>query len=41
MTRTKLVARNNYKERKEQFRRATQRRPNPKRPRAGVKNIWG
>ena len=25
----------------EQFRRANQRRPNPKRPRAGVKNIEG
>ena len=41
MARTKLVARNNYNQRKEQFRRAYQRRPNPKRPRTDVKNIEG
>lgn len=41
MVRTTLVARNNYNQRKEQFRRANQKRPNPKRPRAGIKNIKG
>ena len=39
MVRTKLVARNNYNQRKKQFKRANQRRPNPKKQRAGVKNI--
>lgn len=41
MVRTTLVARNNYNQRKEQFRRANQKRPNPKRPRTGIKNIKG
>ena len=41
MARTKLVARNSYKQRKEQFRRVSQRRPNPKRPRTGFKKIDG
>ena len=41
MVRTTLVARNNYNQSKEQFRRANQRRPNPKRPRTGIKNIKG
>ena len=41
MVRTTLVARNNYSQRKEQFRRANQKRPNPKRPRTGIKNIKG
>ena len=35
------MARNNYKQRKEQFRRANQRRPNPKRPKIGFENIEG
>ena len=39
MTKTKVIARNNYNNRKKQFRRANQRRSNPKRPRAGIKNI--
>ena len=41
MARTKLVTRNNYRQRKEQFRKANQRRPNPKRPRTGVISIEG
>lgn len=41
MVRTTLVARNNYNQRKEQFRRANQKRPNPKRPRTSIKNIKG
>ena len=39
MTKTKVIARNNYNNRKKQFRRANQRRSNPKRPRAGIRNI--
>ena len=35
------MARNNYSQRKEQFRRPNQRRPNPKIPRTGVKSIEG
>lgn len=41
MARTKLIARNNCNQRKEQFRRSNQRRPNTKRPRKGIKNIEG
>ena len=41
MVGTKLVARKNYNQRMEQFRRSNQRRPNTKRPRKGIKNIEG
>lgn len=41
MARTKLRARNNYNQRKKQFRKANQRRLKPKCPRTGIKNIEG